>query len=164
MKNKITGVMINYYFVCKRKLWYFCNDISMEGESENVALGSLIDESSYARENKHISIDGTINIDFLQYGDILHEVKKSKSIEEASIWQVKYYLYYLKKRNANIHEALIDYPLIKERRKVVLEDGDIEKIEKIIIEIESIINSRIVPKLVNTKVCKKCAYYSLCYI
>ena len=25
----------------------------------------------------------------------LHEVKKSKSVEEAGIWQMKYYLYYL---------------------------------------------------------------------
>ena len=27
MEERITGVMIYYYFVCKRKLWYFCHDI-----------------------------------------------------------------------------------------------------------------------------------------
>lgn len=27
MENRITGVMVYYYFVCKRKLWYFSNEI-----------------------------------------------------------------------------------------------------------------------------------------
>ena len=30
MENRITGVMIYYYFVCKRKLWYFCHEIRMD--------------------------------------------------------------------------------------------------------------------------------------
>lgn len=41
MEERITGVMIYYYFVCKRKLWYFCHDIQMENvsQNENVQLG-----------------------------------------------------------------------------------------------------------------------------
>ena len=35
MEERITGVMIYYYFVCKRKLWYFIHEISMEAENEN---------------------------------------------------------------------------------------------------------------------------------
>ena len=27
--------MIYYYFVCKRKLWYFCHEIRMEAENED---------------------------------------------------------------------------------------------------------------------------------
>lgn len=30
--DKITGLMIYYYFVCKRKLWYSCQNISMESD------------------------------------------------------------------------------------------------------------------------------------
>lgn len=33
MEERITGVMIYYYFVCKRKLWYFCHDLQMENVS-----------------------------------------------------------------------------------------------------------------------------------
>ena len=40
--KRITGVMIYYYFVCKRKLWYFCHEINMESENENVQLGKLL--------------------------------------------------------------------------------------------------------------------------
>ena len=55
--KRITGVMIYYYFVCKRKLWYFCHEINMESENENVQLGKLLDEKSYERDEKHINID-----------------------------------------------------------------------------------------------------------
>lgn len=68
MEERITGVMIYYYFVCKRKLWYFCHDLQMENvsQNENVQLGKLLDETSYRRNQKHINIDDTINIDFIK--------------------------------------------------------------------------------------------------
>ena len=124
MEERITGVMIYYYFVCSRKLWYFCHQINMEDENENVQLGKLLDENSYKRDDKHIEIDGIINIDFIHEKNELHEIKKSKSIEEAGIWQVKYYLYYLKKRNVDGLHGVIDYPLLKKNVDVELSDED----------------------------------------
>ncbi|WP_369461588.1 Dna2/Cas4 domain-containing protein [Thermoclostridium stercorarium] len=41
------------------------------------------------------------------------KVKKSKSIEEAAIWQVKYYLYYLKRLGIEEVTGIIDYPLLR---------------------------------------------------
>lgn len=76
MEDKITGVMIYYYFICKRKLWYFCHQITMEDGNENVQLGKLLDENSYARDDKHINIDDVINIDFIREKKELHEVKR----------------------------------------------------------------------------------------
>ena len=38
---KITGVMVNYYFVCKRKLWYFVKNLDMEHNSELVGMGKI---------------------------------------------------------------------------------------------------------------------------
>ena len=95
MKKEITGVMVYYYEVCKRKLWYFYNEIQMEQGNENVEIGKVLDEETYKRDKKHINIDNIINIDFIRSKGILHEVKKSNKIEEASILQVKYYLYFL---------------------------------------------------------------------
>ena len=82
MKENITGMMVYYYFVCERKLWYFCHEITMETENEDVLLGKLLDESSYKKNDKHISIDQIINIDFMKEFGELHEVKKSKSVDE----------------------------------------------------------------------------------
>lgn len=164
MEERITGVMIYYYFVCSRKLWYFCHQINMEDENENVQLGKLLDENSYKRDDKHIEIDGIINIDFIHEKNELHEIKKSKSIEEAGIWQVKYYLYCLKKRNVDGLHGVIDYPLLKKNVDVELSDEDCKKLDDIIKEIISVKNQEYPPKLEEKKICKKCAYYDLCFI
>ncbi len=161
---KITGLMVYYYFVCKRKLWYFANNIGMEQNNEDVAMGKLIDENSYIRDNKHLNIDGTISIDFIHSSNCIHEIKKSKSVEDAGVWQVKYYLYYLEERGADINEAVIDYPLLKQRNKITLTDDDREVLNNVIKEITEIIKSDVVPKLESKGICKKCAYYELCFV
>lgn len=160
----ITGIMFYYYFVCQRKLWYFANEINMEQNSELVSIGKILDETSYFRENKNIMIDNTINIDFIKNGAVLHEVKKTKAIEEAGIWQLKYYMYYLKKRGVQIIEAKIDFPLLRETKEIVLDDEDIKVIENVIKSIEEIVSMDKIPQVIDSKICKKCAYYDLCYV
>lgn len=164
MEERITGVMIYYYFVCKRKLWYFIHEISMEAENENVMLGKLLDESSYQRGEKHINIDNVINIDFIKEHRELHEVKKSRAIEEAGIWQVKYYLYYLKQRGVNGLKAKIDYPLLKKNLLVELTQEDEVQIEQIMDDINQMKEQPVPPELSKEKICTKCAYHDLCYI
>lgn len=159
-----TGVMIYYYFVCKRKLWFFCKDIKLEDNSEDVGIGKLIDETTYQREKKHINIDNIINIDFIKDWEVLHDIKKSRSIEEASIWQLKYYIYYLRKKGVNIEKGILDYPKLKRRIDVFLEDIDNEAIEKIIKEIDEISNLSRPLERETKKICKKCAYYELCFV
>ena len=77
MEKDITGIMVYYYEVCKRKLWYYYHNINMEQNNENVAIGKFIDENSYSRDEKHINIDNVINIDFIKEHRELHEIKKS---------------------------------------------------------------------------------------
>lgn len=161
--RKITGMMVYYYNVCKRKLWFFSNEINMEDCSEDVMIGALLDQKSYGREDKHINIDNVINIDFFGNENILNEIKKSNKIEEATIWQVKYYLYYLKQRGVVI-TAKIDYPLLKKNVYVELTDEDEINIEGMLQDIESITGSDTAPDKLQSGICKKCAYYDLCYI
>ena len=163
MQN-ITGVMIYYYFICKRKLWYFINEINMEQNSELVSIGKILDETLYTREKKNIMIDNTINIDFIKNGAILHEIKKTKSIEEAGIWQVKYYMYYLEKRGIKNIQAKIDFPLLRETKEIMLEEEDKKVLDNIIQNIEKLAKTDKPPKPIDSKICKKCAYYDLCYV
>lgn len=160
----ITGTMVYYYFVCERKLWYFVNAINMEQNSELVSIGKILDETSYKREKHSILIDDTINIDFVRNGAILHEVKKTKSIEEAGIWQLKYYMYYLEQRGVKNISAKIDFPLLRESKEIVLTQDDRNVLENVIKNINDIINTEKIPKTMNSKICKKCAYYDLCYV
>ena len=164
MKKQISGTMFYYYFVCKRKLWFFSNGIQLEEDNEDVILGKLIDENSYSKELKHISIDNTVNIDFIKDWKILHEVKKQKSIEEAGVWQLKYYLYFLKIRGINIEKGILDYPKLKKREEVFLSKDDEKKIKEILSEIEKITVMEKPPELEKLKICKKCAYFEYCYI
>jgi CRISPR-associated exonuclease Cas4 len=160
----ITGLMVYYYFICQRKLWYFANEINMEQNSELVSIGKILDETSYTREKKGILIDNTINIDFIKNGAVLHEVKKTKAIEEAGIWQLKYYMYYLRKRGVEVFEAKIDFPLLRETKEIILENEDITIIENVIKNIEEIVLENKPPQVINDKICKNCAYYDLCYV
>ena len=58
MDERITGVMVYYYFVCKRKLWYFCHEIRMESNNEDVQLGKILDETS----NGDVTIENIENM------------------------------------------------------------------------------------------------------
>lgn len=162
--KKITGVMIYYYYVCKRKLWYFAHNLSMEDNSELVGLGKLVDEDSYSRENKHILIDESINIDFLQSWKIVHEVKKSKSIEQASIWQLKYYIMVLEDKGMDIEKGILDFPLIRKREIVYFTQEDRKELENTVEDIKNIIKEKRPPEFEKMKICKKCAYFEFCYI
>lgn len=156
--------MVYYYFICERKLWYFINEINMEQNNELVNIGKILDETTYTRENKNIMIDNTINIDFIKNGAILHEVKKTKSIEEAGIWQVKYYIYYLEKRGIQNIKAKIDFPLLRESKEITLKQNDRKVLENVIKNIEEIAKKEVPPKIIESRICKKCAYYDLCYV
>lgn len=42
MQYLVTGTMVSYYFVCKRKLYYHAHQLRMEQNNEDVALGKLL--------------------------------------------------------------------------------------------------------------------------
>ena len=137
---RISGLMMNYYFICKRKLWCFSRNLNFEETNENVKMGKLIDESRYSFETKQIAIEETVN------------------------WQVKYYIYFLKKRGIEIEKGIIDYPEIRERKEIILSEEDEAYLEKVLIEIEEICKNENSPEVINDKRCKKCAYYEYCYV
>lgn len=156
--------MINYYFVCQRKLWLFSQGLQYEEENENVQLGKLLDTSSYKGKRKQVMLDGTINIDFLENWKILHEVKKSRAIEPAAIWQLRYYLYYLRQKDIPVEKGYLDYPKLRERIEVTLNQAETKELEEIVQSIKKIISQKEVPVAEKKKICSKCAYYDYCFI
>ena len=164
MDKDITGLMVYYYEVCKRKLWYFVNEIQLEKNNSNVILGKLLEENTYTRDEKKINIDGVINIDFIRSKKVLHEIKKSNSIEPASLLQVQYYLYYLEKKGLIGLKGILDYPLLKQTVEVNLTDEDRENLDNIIIGIKEILRKESPPTLEKNGICKKCAYFDLCFV
>lgn len=160
---KITGTQINCYFVCHRKLWLFSRGIQLEQKSDVVFQGKLVGEQSYDRRRKEIAIGDTIVIDgFDASKGVIYEVKKSRAVEKAHIWQTKYYLYTLKTLGI-MATAEIDYPLLRRTEKLKLIDEDEIEIKKISSDIQMILESSKAPELRNKSFCRKCAYFEFCW-
>ncbi len=164
-KIKYTGTLVNYYFVCKRKLWLFAHNIGFEMDSELVQLGKIISEYSYDREDKEIDIDQTIVIDWIDFGNkIIHEVKKSDKLKEAHIWQVKYYIYYLETKGVAGFRGEINYPKLHRREIVELSDGDRKVIEEVLKDIAKIVSAEKPPEKIKISACKMCSYFQFCWV
>ncbi len=160
-----TGTEINYFFVCKRKLWYSAKYINCEAEHDNVALGNLLHSSHYMRKKKEFLID-KVKVDWLDLDKkIIHEVKKSDRMEDAHGWQLRYYIWYFKTKGIGDFTGELNYPELKKKNKITLADEDIPELMNILKGVEDVKNAGLpdaLPK--NTGVCKKCAYYELCFI
>jgi CRISPR-associated exonuclease Cas4 len=164
LKETFTGTQIAYYVVCKRKLWLFSHQICFEKYSDYVELGRLINESSF-KEEKHKEIEiGDVKIDFIKTknGVIVHEVKKSRKLEPAHIWQVKFYIYTLQQFGITCNSGIIHYPKLFKKINVDFTEEDRAVIEKFKKEINLILNSKL-PPVINQSYCKKCSYYEFCY-
>jgi CRISPR-associated exonuclease Cas4 len=159
MWNKIiyTGVQVQYYFIDKKKLWYFSHYISFEEGSELVRSGKLISKYFYKREKKELQI-GRIKIDFYRKKMEIHEVKKSSKFKEASRWQLIYYLYILKKLNVNCI-GILHFPLERKTEKIILNAELESKMEEILDDIKRVISLDIPPDTEESFKLKKSAYY-----
>ncbi len=163
----ITGTHFNYYHICHRKLWLFANGIQMEHTSDLVFEGKLIHESSYPQRSERyeeLEIDG-IKLDYYDARNkVIHEIKKSDKVEDAHEWQLKYYIYVLQRNGVEEVTGILEYPTLRQTKKVVLTEDDKMQIEETTKSIEKIINSETCPAKLNTKICKNCSYYEFCYI
>lgn len=160
---RVTGIKINYLFVCERKLWLFDRGIGMEHTSEKVLLGKLLDEFSYPKEKKRrVLIDDLISIDILNEDEI-REIKFSNKLEKPNRMQILYYLYYLKKLGIQ-KKGVLNYPKQKRREIVELTPVEEKKIEDAIKRIEEIIKMDTPPPVEKKKYCKRCAYYEFCFV
>ena len=46
-----TGTQVNYYLICKRKLWLFSRGLEIEEISDLVLLGKLLHERGFAAKD-----------------------------------------------------------------------------------------------------------------
>lgn len=164
-RKNISGTHINYFFHCKRQLWYYSHNLDMEHTSDLVSIGKFIHNTTYIEKRKEIELEN-IKLDFFDTKNkILHEVKKSTSYEEAHKWQLLYYLFILKKKGVKCIKGELNYPKQKKIIEIILTNELEEKIKEIINEIEYIINLNLPPKIeISFNICKKCSYFELCYI
>ncbi|MFD1361706.1 CRISPR-associated protein Cas4 [Lentibacillus salinarum] len=157
----ISGLHIQYYFVCHRKLWLYSKNIQLEEGNERVQTGKILHERSYRNsDKKELTVDN-IKIDAID-GDYVREVKVTSRMTKADKWQLLFYLYELKKRGLN-KKGLISYTKEKRTEEVELKEKDEKKLEEIIENIYQILEQSRPPSVINSPICTKCAYYDFCY-
>ena len=159
----ITGVKVNYYFICKTKLWLFAHDITMENESDRVSLGRILHDQSYSRREKELNVDDTISFDFISKGDVLeiHEVKLTSRMPQADRWQMLYYLYYLDERGIKA-VGVLNYPKEHRVERVELTPEAKEEMASVLEDIEAIVRGPFVMPQ-RKGICRKCSYFDFCF-
>lgn len=180
----ITATHINYFHICRRKLWLFSNGITMEHTSDAVSEGKLIHETSYSQradsftevelsvayhspkggdEEGNITLSAVIDF-YDTKAKVVHETKKSASMESAHEWQARFYIYLLEKQGVEGVTAVLEYPKLKEKKRVFLTEDNKLYLEKLFPEIQAIVSSDACPAKIEKKFCKSCSYFDFCYI
>lgn len=161
--QKIGGVELSYFVLCKRKLWLYKKGIRMENESDRVIQGKVLHESSYPRlEKKEILVDDAFKIDAFD-GDYVREIKLSSKMEKSDIMQMLFYLYQLSIRGI-FKKGLISYTKEKKTVEVILTEEKKQEVKKAIAEVYNIIGKSSPPAVIKLPYCKTCAYFGFCYV
>ena len=164
---QLTATHINYYHICRRKLWLFANGINMEHTSDTVYEGKLIGETTYPqRPEKYTEIEiGGSKIDFYDAKNkVIHEIKKSDKAEEAHEWQVKYYIWLLQENGIEGVTGLLEYPKLRQTKEVLLSPQDEIYLKEVVQQITRLIQQSECPGLLKSRICKHCSYYDFCYV
>lgn len=195
-EHRFTGSQINYYFICKRKLWLFSHNIELEPESDLVKLGKLLHENSYQRKMKEVQVD-RIKVDFLETKPsnvvdfpkpqskevhinstsqidtpqiepkkeiVIHEIKRSKKMQDAHVFQLLYYMYYLNKNyGVNTSHGVLHYPLLKQNVDVPLSAERVNQLEEALRGIAEVNSQPNPPEASRKRYCRSCAYQDLCW-
>lgn len=159
---RVTGVMMQYYAVCTRELWFHSRHIEINRGNKAIVRGTHVDETAFAEKRRQISIDNTIIVDVLDDGRVM-EVKPSSALVEPAKLQLLFYLWYLKRVVGIEKSGVLAHPTERKREDVNLGSEEIERVETAIRGIYDIVMRESPPPAETKPVCDSCAYHDFCW-
>ena len=153
----VTGTLLNYFAICKRKMWLSAHKIDCEQDSDLVKIGKIYHREA---EKETIEIDN-IKMDGLRDGKVF-ELKKSKKGSEGARMQVLYYLHVLKKHGIET-SGIIKYKENNRLETIELNEESEKELMDTISEIKNILNDSKPPEAKRIKYCKMCSYNDFCF-
>lgn len=160
----LTGTVVNYYTHCKRQCWLFYHNLNLEDNSEDVRIGRVLHELK--RQNKEeVALDG-IKLDKLT-AEYVTEIKKSDADLAAAMAQLEYYLIVLYDKGIvrkGRLECLEKNKQSKSVHTLALTEEEMGERKEQYRRIEEFLSADAPPAPVLKPICKKCAYYSYCFI
>jgi CRISPR-associated exonuclease Cas4 len=160
---RITGLMVQYYHVCKRELWFMSRGIDIDRETTNIQRGTHVDESSYQDARNSFMIGNRIQLDVLDSGDVM-EVKVSSALEKPARMQLLFYLWFLREIHGVEKDGILAYPTERKRESVTLDNSAKEQVELTIAGILNVVNRDQPPELEKKPYCDSCLYQDLCWM
>ena len=112
--------------------------MELESDSNLVLLGKLLHEHSYKRKLKEVGI-GRIKIDFIEKAREIHEVKRSRKIESAHVYQLLYYIYFMKKFTKKVMHGILHYPLLKKKISVELTQEKEREMQDLLTDVANVV-------------------------
>jgi CRISPR-associated exonuclease Cas4 len=159
---RVTGVMMQYYAVCHRELWFESRDIEIDRDRASIVRGTNVDEQAYSDKRRSVPIDGTIVIDVLDDGTVM-EVKPSSSMTEPARLQLLYYLWYLKHVVGVERDGVLAHPTERRRESVELTPEAERHVEDAIRGVHDVITASTPPEAERKPFCDSCAYHDFCW-
>ncbi|MFK8215580.1 CRISPR-associated protein Cas4 [Haloferax volcanii] len=161
---RITGLMVQYFEVCKRELWFMSRGIDIDRGSVNIRQGTRVDETSYRDKRQSFQVNGRIAIDVLDDSGDIMEVKVSSKLEEPPKLQLLYYLWYLETVLDIEKDGVLAYPQERKRERVKLDDENRARIEAVLRGIIEVVEADAPPELEKKPVCDSCLYQDICWM
>nr|WP_254270591.1 CRISPR-associated protein Cas4 [Halorussus aquaticus] len=155
--------MVQYYHVCERELWFMSRGLDIDRGTTNIQRGSYVDENSYDDRRKSYQINGRIQLDVLDSGDVM-EVKVSSTLEKPARMQLLYYLWYLEEVLEIEKDGVLAYPKERKRESVELNDETRSEIEDTIRGIIRVVERDAPPALEKKPYCDACLYQDICWV
>jgi len=159
----VTGLMMQYFHVCERELWFASRDLEIDRGAPNIRRGTRIDETSYRDKRDSFMVNGRIAIDVLDDGRVM-EVKASSTLEKPMRMQLLYYLWYLQEICDIQRDGVLAYPAERKREDVALTPEREEAVEDSLRRIFDIVRSDTPPALEKKPVCESCLYQDICWM
>lgn len=160
---RITGLMIQYYHVCKRELWFMSRGIDIDRETANIQRGTHVDETSYEDARSSFMIGNRIQLDVLDSGDVM-EVKVSSALEEPARMQLLFYIWFLREIYDIDKDGVLAYPKERKRESVTLDESATEKVESTVAGILTVVEQDQPPELEKKPYCDSCLYQDICWM
>lgn len=163
MNKNISGTHVYEYFKCKRQLHLNLENITFYENSDNITMGKILEKETYKRRSKKFKQFniGVGVVDFIDFRDkIIYETKKSTSMLELGIYQLKFYMMSM----GEGWSGVIEVPKERYKEKFTLNDNDKKELNEAISYIKNIKPSDKVPERLDSPICKKCSFYDYCYV
>lgn len=160
---RVTGVMMQYYAVCKRELWFYLQDISIDKSNIHIHQGTRVDEKTFENDRESLHF-GMIVPDLLEDGRVAEIKPSSDGLAEGRTLQLYYYLWYFKHILGVERDGVLIYPTENKREELTLTPEAENWVEEAIADIFTLREQESPPPLEEKPFCSACAYHDFCWV